>query len=116
MSPVDRLAMLREFVQGKPDDPFPRYGLAMELKNQGQLEEAQREFATLVAKFPDYTPAYLHAGNVLVALGRKSEAISVWKTGIDACVRKRDAHAQGEIQAALVELEASPSSTSQEDP
>jgi hypothetical protein len=107
MSAVDRLAMLREFVQSKPDDPFPRYGLAMELKNQGQLEDAAREFATIMTKFPDYTPAYLHAGQVLVALHRNAEAISVWKTGIQACERKRDAHAQGEIKAALVELEAS---------
>ena len=88
--------MLREFVQGKPDDPFPRYGLAMEFKNQGQLADANREFAPIVARFPDYTPAYLHAGNVLESRsGERLRGAAVWKTGIAACTRKGDHHAQG---------------------
>jgi predicted Zn-dependent protease len=103
---ADRVEMLRQFIVERPEDPFPRYGLAIELKNRGDLAGAEQEFAALVAKFPDYTPAYLHAGNTLAALGRKADAIALFKAGIAACVRKRDAHAQGEISAALVELEA----------
>jgi predicted Zn-dependent protease len=98
-------SMLREFIASSPNDPFPRYGLAIELKNAGRADDAATAFAELLDKFPDYTPAYLHAGNNLVTLGRRSDAAAVFRAGIEACTRKRDDHAKGEIQAALAELE-----------
>ena len=97
--------MLKEFAGNNPKDPFPRYGLAMEYKNAGRLEEAEVEFAHLLSTFPDYTPAYLHAGNLYRALGRRERAADVYRAGIDACERKGDGHALGEIEAALAELE-----------
>ena len=98
-------AMLRDFITKTPGDPFPRYGLAIELKNAGRSDDAAVVFAELLAKFPDYTPAYLHAGNNLVVLKRRDEAIAVYRAGLEACTRKRDDHAKGEIQAALADLE-----------
>ena len=102
--------MLREFIASTPNDPFPRYGLALELKNGGRPDEAAVVFAELLAQFPDYTPAYLHAGNNLAVLGRVGDALSVYRAGIEACTRKRDDHAKGEIQAALADLELKASS------
>lgn len=101
---MGRIEQLMQFVEANPADPFPRYGLAMELKNTGRLDEAERAFAELLSRFPDYTPAYLHAGNVLRELGRGEECARMYRTGIDACVRKRDGHAQGELEAALAAL------------
>ena len=99
-----RLDMLLEFVRAKPDDAFACYGLAMEYKNLGRLEEAKEAFATLAARHPSYTAAYLHAGNTLVALGRREEARAVFQAGIAACVQKGDGHAQSELQSALEAL------------
>jgi tetratricopeptide (TPR) repeat protein len=106
-----RLEQLQDFVKTRPDDPFPRYGLALELKNQGQLAEAADVFAELIARFPDYTPAFLHAGNTLAALKRKEDATRVYTDGIAACDRKRDLKTKGEIEAALHELESADSET-----
>jgi hypothetical protein len=39
---MDRLAMLQQFVAKRPDDPFARYGLAMELKKRGLLARPTR--------------------------------------------------------------------------
>lgn len=100
------MEQLREFIARSPGDPFPRYGLALELKNSGQLPEACEAFAQLMQQFPDYTPAYLHAGGTLVALGRKADAAAVYRTGIAASSRKNDHHAKGELEAALADLEA----------
>ena len=99
--------MLREFVASSPGDPFPRYGLAMEYKNTGQLAEAEREFADLATRFPDYVPAYLHAGGVQLALGKREAAADTFRAGIAACGRKRppDGHALGELTAALESLD-----------
>lgn len=102
---VDREGVLRELIVSSPSDPFPRYGLAMELKGSGRLDEAAKVFEELVSKFPDYIAAYLHAGNTLAGLGRRREAIAVYRAGIEACTRKRDDHAKGEIQTALADLE-----------
>jgi predicted Zn-dependent protease len=101
---VNRIEQLQSFIAQTPQDPFPRYGLALELKNIGRLEDAHHTFSELIAKFPDYTAAYLHAGGVLVMLGRKREAADTYRQGVEACARKRDFHAKGELEAALADL------------
>jgi len=105
---MGRIEQLMQFVGSNPGDPFPRYGLAMELKNTGRLDEAELAFTELLSRFPDYTPAYLHAGNVLRELGRAAECEKVYRAGIEACVRKRDGHAQGELETALASLGQNP--------
>ena len=60
---MDRLEMLRKFASQRPDDPFPQYGLAMELRKRGELTEANDAFASLMARHPAYIAAYLMAGN-----------------------------------------------------
>jgi tetratricopeptide (TPR) repeat protein len=107
---MGRIEMLMQFVEANPQDPFPRYGLAMELKNAGRLEDAERAFNELMNRFPDYTPAYLHAGNVLKDLSRVEDAMNVYRAGIEACARKRDDHARGELESALAAVQSTESS------
>lgn len=101
---MDRLGMLRKMAAAKPDEPFPAYGLAMELSKQGHTGEARTTFAALVGRLPDYVPAYLMYGNLLVSMGAKADAAAVFTTGIDAAKRGGDDHARGELQGALDEL------------
>ena len=102
--PSSRIDLLLGFIRQKPDDPFPRYGLAMEYKNAGRLDDARQVFDELMTTSPDYTAAYLHAGNVFVAQGRVDEARAVYQRGIAACVRRGDAHTRGELEGALASL------------
>jgi tetratricopeptide (TPR) repeat protein len=99
---MDRIATFKSFISRSPSDPFPRYGLAMEHKGQGQLAEAWVVFSELLEKFPDYVPTYLMAGGTLVALGRRDEAADIYRRGIH--VARSDAHAKGELESALAEL------------
>jgi tetratricopeptide (TPR) repeat protein len=99
------LEVLRKFVEKSPNDPFPRYGLAMELKKLGQKEEAENEFAELEKRHPNYVPQYLMRANNLTELGRKEDARGVLERGIRAAQEKRDGHALGELQGALAALE-----------
>jgi predicted Zn-dependent protease len=101
---MDRLVALRDFVTRSPDDPFPRYGLAMELVNRGLLHEACQAFQELVDRLPDYVPTYLMYGNTLAAAGDRARAAEIYRTGADVAQRKGDAHARGEILAALADL------------
>ncbi|HUS33351.1 MAG TPA: tetratricopeptide repeat protein [Kofleriaceae bacterium] len=101
---MDRIATFRSFISKSPTDPFPRYGLAMEHKGRGELDEAWRVFEELLAQFPDYVATYLMAGGTLVALGKKAEAAEVYRKGIEVAQRRGDQHARGELESALGEI------------
>jgi tetratricopeptide (TPR) repeat protein len=101
---MDRIASFRSFIARSPSDPFPRYGLAMELKSSGDIDAAIGEFATLMERFPDYVPTYLMAGNTLAEHGRHADARAAYERGIAAAQKKGDSHALGELEAALAQL------------
>ena len=101
---MDRIATFRSFIERTPTDPFPRYGLAMELKTRGELAEAWSVFSELVDKFADYVPTYLMAGGTLVGLGRRDEAAAIYRKGIEVATRRGDQHARRELEAALAEI------------
>jgi tetratricopeptide (TPR) repeat protein len=98
---MSRIDTLLGFIRSNPQDPFPRYALALEYKNAARLDEARATFDQLMSANPDYTAAYLHAGNTLVALGLRDEARAVYQRGVEACVRRGDSHARGELEGAL---------------
>lgn len=96
-----RIPMLLAFIEQKPRDPFPRYALALEYKNAAQLEDSRQQFDLLLREHPDYTAGYLHAGNVYLATGDRAAAARIYRTGIEACIRRGDAHARSELESAL---------------
>jgi len=101
---MSRIDTLRSFVASSPRDPFPRYALALELRQAGKSEEAWDCFEVLMREMPDYVPTYLHAGQLLVELGRKDEAAEVWRRGVTTATRVGDGHARGELEGALAAL------------
>ncbi len=98
---MPRLDALKKMVAERPDDSFLRYGLAMEYRNGGNLEEALSEFRALIANDPDYSAAYYHAGQTLERLGRTAEACEAYRQGIAVTQRKGDQKTRNELQAAL---------------
>lgn len=101
---MDRVSVLRSFVAKSPHDPFPRYGLAMELKRIGMNEEAESAFEDLLRDFPDYVPTYLMAGTFLAERGKRERARAILTAGLDAAGRKSDLHASRELENALADL------------
>ncbi|MEZ4452135.1 MAG: tetratricopeptide repeat protein [Nannocystaceae bacterium] len=97
---MDRLALLRTVVAQKPTEPFPRYGLAMELRKLGRLGEANAAFAELMGLHPGYVPAYLMAGNTLIQSGDPEGARAVFDRGIAAATAAGDDHARSELLGA----------------
>jgi Flp pilus assembly protein TadD len=104
---MDRLSVLRQFVAKSPDDPFPRYGLAMELVGRGQLADACQAFQELVDRMPDYVATYLMYGNALASLGDRARAAETYRQGAEVAARRGDGHARSENLAALAALEGS---------
>ena len=102
---MSRIDAIRKIVDQQPNDPFPRYGLAMELKTLGRLDEAHVEFDELEKRHPDYVPQFLMHATVLRGLGSKPDARAVLERGLAAATKKRDGHAQSELQAAIDDLD-----------
>ena len=102
---MDRIATFRRFIEQRPTDPFPRYGLAMELRGQDRIAEAVTTFDELVSTCPDYVPTYLMFGTTLAKAGDKPRARTVMETGCEVAQRKGDRHALGELESALLALD-----------
>ena len=95
-----RLAYLEKITSEGSTDPFAWYGLALEYKTAGRVDDALRTFESLRAKSPDYVPMYLMCGQMLIDAGR--DGARAWlEAGIEAAKAKRDTHALGELDAAL---------------
>lgn len=101
---MSRIDVIKKIAEQSPNDPFPRYGLAMEYKNAGRGEEAHATFRELEERWPDYVAAYLMHGNLLASMHRLGDARAVYEKGIAAARKKGDAHAAGELESALQNL------------
>jgi tetratricopeptide (TPR) repeat protein len=112
---MDRIAAFKSFIEQRPHDPFPVYSLAMEYRKQDRHEDARGCFDRLLAAFPDYVPAYFHAGANLVALGRRGDAARRYRLGIAASARVGDEHARSELEAALAGLGSEDGGASDDD-
>jgi predicted Zn-dependent protease len=105
--PASRLDLLRQQAALRPDDPFPLYGVAMELRKAGPTSECIAAFEELVARHPGYVATYLMFGQTLRDAGQPMRARDVFHQGIKAAKAAGDAHAAGELQAALDGLDTS---------
>jgi|SRR5438128_8339653 len=101
---MDRVAQLRKFIETSPEQPFPRYALALELKGQGDAAAAAAELQILLRMSPDYLAAYLQLGMLLQALGRADEARRALTAGQELARRKGDGHTLSELSTALEAL------------
>jgi len=101
----DRLAKLSKMLEREPTDTFLIYGLALEHKKLGHTDEALKLLDRVIALDPGYCYAYHQKGLAFESAGDNESAKSAYRAGIDAAKQKGDAHAQGEIEAALSMIE-----------
>ena len=102
---MSRLQQLETLLGKDPDDPFLRYGIALEHKKAGRLDEALAWLEKTLAADAAYCYAYYQQGQIHEALGDTSAASAVYRRGLSAARRAGDAHAASELQTALDLLE-----------
>ena len=100
------MAQLQRMLQRQPEDPFLLYGVAMEYKKAGDEAAALEYLQRVTQKDPNYCYAYYQRGQVHESLGDSRAARQAYAEGIAASERAGDAHAKGEIEAAMEMLES----------
>jgi tetratricopeptide (TPR) repeat protein len=102
---TERVQFLRDSISANPGDTFARYGLAVELAQGGQPDEAWEHFRYLLEHHPDYAPAYYQAGMLLMNQGRIEETRKVLTQGVELTRRLGQKHAESELTSALESLD-----------
>ena len=103
MSP--RLKQLEELLRNEPNDPFLRYGVAMEHKKAGRLELALEWFAKTLEADATYCYSCYQEGQIIQLLCLSHASRQVYLRSIAAARQCNDQHAAGEMQVALDALE-----------
>lgn len=99
MATSSRKKQIEDMLAEDPNDPFLRYGLAMENVSEGDLEAAHACLLELIRRTPDYVPAYQQAGQVLTRLNRPAEARATYAQGIALARQQGNNHAAEEMTA-----------------
>ena len=101
---MNRIEVLKGFLEQDPKDSFSRYALALEYVKSGQLSDARREFESVQDNGPAYVATYLQLAQLYRSQGLKHEAEKTYRTGITVAVKAGDAHTQSELEGALEAL------------
>jgi predicted Zn-dependent protease len=96
-----RIEALRRMAAARPEDPRPRFGLAMEMEKAERWEEAAAELTAYLALSDDEGNAWGRLGKALRALGRDDEARAAYQRGVEAATRHGHPTMAGEFEDLL---------------
>ena len=102
---ANRMAELQRLLEREPNDPFLRYGIAMEHKKAGRFDEALDWFKRTLEVEATYCYAYYQQAQIHEERGDADAAKAIYEKGIAAAEGCNDAHAAEEMRAALDVLE-----------
>jgi Tfp pilus assembly protein PilF len=98
---MNRVEILKGFLEENPKDSFSRYALALEYVKLGQNDDAVREFETVKTNDPDYVATYFQLGQLYQKLGKSHNAEKTFRTGITIASKIGDEHTRSELEGAL---------------
>ncbi|MCU0454475.1 MAG: tetratricopeptide repeat protein [Bacteroidetes bacterium] len=99
-----RIEQLKAFIEQDPNDPFPRYALALELDAGGDTAGAISLLEDLLSRAPRYVATYQQLGTLYQKEGATAKAKAILRAGITTARQEGDLHAAGEMTEALDEL------------
>src|ERR1041385_9101670 len=101
---MNRIEILKGFLNDNANDSFSRYALALEYSKLGQNDDALREFKTVLHNDQAYVATYYQLGQLYQQVGQKHEAEKTFRTGITVAAKAGDEHTRSELEAALEAL------------
>ncbi|MCU0877013.1 MAG: hypothetical protein MUF06_04385 [Pirellulaceae bacterium] len=106
MTATSRREKIEALLKTEPHDQFLRYGLAVELDNEGEVDRAIDLFEGLMRDTPPHVASFFRCAQLLVREDRISEARTLLRDGIEAARREGNSHAAGEMSELLASLGA----------
>ena len=101
---MNRIEILKGFLNENPNDSFSRYALALEYVKIGQHDDALQEFETVKTNDPGYVATYFQLGQLYQKLGRTHDAEKTFRTGITVATKAGDDHTRSELEGALEQI------------
>lgn len=99
-----RIESLRRLAEERPEDPRPRFGLALEYERAGRWEDMVAELRAYLSRTDDEGNAYGRLGHALRELGRDDEARAAYREGIEAANRHSHPTMVMEFEEVLEEM------------
>lgn len=99
MANLDRIQLLKQFIQEEPENPFNWYALALEYRETDPAE-AYSLFQKVLKTYPSYLAAYFPAAHLYSELGEISESKEVFEKGITLAREQKNTKALQELQNA----------------
>ncbi len=100
-----RVDALKSMLELNPNDGFALYGLALEYKADGLLEEELPLLERAATLEDPLLYTFYQLGEVLLGLGEDSEAAEALRTGLDRARTAGDMKALNEFEALLAMVE-----------
>ncbi len=100
-----RIESLRKMAEESPDDPRPRFGLALEYEKAGRWEAVVKELRAYLRLANDQGNAWGRLGHALRELGNDDEARDAYEKGIEAAFRHGHPSMAMEFEEIVAELQ-----------
>ncbi len=104
MEKTARLLQLEKLLSENPKDSFVLFAIAKEYESMDQADLAREQYVQLLNGDPDYVGAYYHLGKLYEELGRETEALQTYETGIRKAEAQGDQHSKRELAEARLNL------------
>lgn len=97
---MDRIQVLKEFIEKEPNDPFNKYALAMEYISQQNEEAGSLLFQELLTKHSAYLPTYYQAAHFYWEQGDLVQAEKIFREGIELAQKMNEHKTLAELKNA----------------
>jgi Tfp pilus assembly protein PilF len=101
---MNRIEILREFLEATPGDNFLQHALALEYIKAGRDDEARSLFEAVLERDPGYVGTYYHLALLHVRNNRIPEANLIYEKGMEEAKKAGDDHAYAELRSAYEDL------------
>ena len=101
-----RREKIEALLSKEPQDQFLRYGLAIELENEGQFDESAKIFHSLMDDPQPHVPSFLRGAQLLVRMDEIEQARAALRRGIEIARSRGEMHPAGEMAELLMTLGA----------
>jgi Tfp pilus assembly protein PilF len=102
---MNRMDLLKQYLEATPEDSFLRHALALEYVALGDDRQAIDLFEALLTHDPDYVGSYYHLGKAYERTGDYRAAAGVYERGMEAARRLHEDHAYRELRQAADEMD-----------